>query len=47
MNDQQKFWANTYADEYIKKNSQFNQEKGVASWKLMLEKAGSINSILE
>jgi len=47
MNEQQKFWADTYADEYIKKNSQFDREKGVAAWKLMLEKADSIESILE
>jgi len=47
MNEQQKFWANTYADEYIKKNSQFDWEKGVAAWRLMLEKIGSLNSILE
>jgi len=47
MNEQQKFWANTYADEYIEKNSQFDSEKGVAAWKLMLEKVGPINSILE
>jgi pseudaminic acid biosynthesis-associated methylase len=47
MNDQQKFWTNTYADDYIQKNSQFNREKGVAAWKLMLDKMGPINSILE
>lgn len=47
MNEQQKFWANTYANEYIKKNSQFDQEKGVAAWRLMLEKLGPVNSILE
>ena len=47
MNEQQKFWAKTYADEYIKKNSQFDREKGVSAWKLMLEKVGPINSILE
>lgn len=47
MNEQQKFWANTYADEYIKKNSQFDREKGVAGWRLMLAKMEPINSILE
>lgn len=47
MNEQQKFWAKTYANEYIEKNSQFDREKGVAAWKLMLEKVGPINSILE
>ncbi len=47
MNEQQKFWANTYADEYIKKNSQFDRENGIAAWKLMLQKTEQINSILE
>lgn len=47
MNEQQKFWSNTYADEYIKKNSQFDQEKGIAAWKLMLHKTEPVNSILE
>ena len=47
MNEQQKFWANTYADEYIKKNSQFDGEKGVAAWKLMLTNIKPISSILE
>ena len=47
MNEQQKFWANTYADDYIKKNSQFDRENGVAAWKLMLEKMVPINSVLE
>jgi pseudaminic acid biosynthesis-associated methylase len=47
MNEQQNFWANTYADEYIKKNSQFDRVKGVAAWKQMLAKAGQITSVLE
>lgn len=47
MNEQQKFWANNYAEEYINKNSQFDCGKGVAAWKLMLEKIGPIDSVLE
>lgn len=47
MNEQQNFWANTYADEYIKKNNQFDRVKGVVAWKKMLEKAGQVTSLLE
>jgi hypothetical protein len=47
MNEQQNFWANDYAQEYIKKNSSFNQKLGVECWKEMLTNAGEINSILE
>ena len=47
MNEQQKFWASTYADEYIQKNSHFDREKGVAAWRLMLKKMVPINSFLE
>jgi len=47
MNEQQNFWANAYAEEYIQKNSQFDREKGIAAWRLMLAKANPIGSILE
>jgi hypothetical protein len=47
MNEAQKFWVNTYAEEYIKNSSQFDREKGVAAWKLLLEKVGLINPTLE
>jgi pseudaminic acid biosynthesis-associated methylase len=47
MNEQQNFWANTYADEYIRKNSSFDQKMGVECWQKMLAKAGEITSILE
>ena len=47
MNEQQNFWANDYAQEYIKKNSQFDRELGVEGWRKMLAKAEGVRSILE
>ena len=45
--EQEKFWANDYAQEYMKKNSSFNQKLGQKCWEKMLSKIGEINSILE
>ena len=36
--EQEKFWATTYAEDYIKKNSQFDHELGAEAWKEMLKK---------
>lgn len=47
MNEQQKFWANIYADEYIKKNTHFDRDLGIAAWKKLLAKMGPVDSILE
>jgi hypothetical protein len=47
MNDQQNFWANDYAHEYIRKNSEFDREGGIDSWRKMLAKAEHIGSVLE
>lgn len=47
MNEQQKFWANDYAEDYIEKNSAFDKKLGAECWQLMLAKAGKIDSILE
>ena len=47
MNEQQNFWANSYAEDYIKKNSSFDKELGAECWKIMLAKADKISSILE
>lgn len=47
MNEQQNFWAKTYADEYIKKNQNFDAKLGIEGWKKMLTKAGEIKSVLE
>ena len=34
--EQEKFWADTYAEDYIAKNSQFNHELGAVAWGKML-----------
>jgi pseudaminic acid biosynthesis-associated methylase len=47
MNEQQNFWANDYAQDYIRKNSQFDRELGVECWQKMLFKAEGIHSVLE
>lgn len=47
MNEQQSFWANKYAHEYISKNCLFDREKGIAAWRLMLSAAEPIASVLE
>ena len=36
--EQEKFWATTYANDYIKKNSDFDHKLGVEAWGKMLEK---------
>lgn len=38
MNEQELFWKERYADNYIKKNNQFDIDKGVIAWKRMLDK---------
>jgi pseudaminic acid biosynthesis-associated methylase len=47
LNEQQNFWANDYALEYIKKNNSFNKELGVEGWIKMLNKTNCVSSILE
>jgi len=47
MNEQQNFWANAYAQEYIRKNSLFDQALGIQAWRQMLAKTAGIESILE
>jgi pseudaminic acid biosynthesis-associated methylase len=47
VNEQQNFWANDYAREYIRKNSEFDQRLGIEAWKTMLARAVSISAILE
>ena len=47
MNEQQKFWKDDYAKEYIEKNKNFDAALGVECWKIMLQKARKINSVLE
>jgi hypothetical protein len=46
--NQEQFWAQTYADEYIKRNSNFDHELGAEGWKLILDKASNnISTYLE
>ena len=46
--EQEKFWATTYADEYIKKNSEFDHKLGARAWDKMLEKThGGVANYLE
>jgi spore coat polysaccharide biosynthesis protein SpsF len=47
MNEQQNFWANQYAEEYIMKNSKFDQTSANECWKNMLKDTENIKSILE
>ena len=46
-NEQENFWADTYAQDYIRKNSSFDQEGGVEGWRRMLAKADETPRILE
>ncbi len=47
--DQEKFWAETYARDYIAKNSSFDHVKGAEAWKQILKAvpAGQIKTYLE
>lgn len=46
--EQERFWATTYADGYIRKNSDFDHQLGVQAWARMLRATqGPIRSYLE
>jgi pseudaminic acid biosynthesis-associated methylase len=47
MNEQQIFWAEEYATEYIEKNRTFDQILGEQAWNEMLKKTDGLKSILE
>jgi pseudaminic acid biosynthesis-associated methylase len=47
MNDQQIFWAEQYAKQYIEKNREFDLDQGLNAWSQMLLKSKNIESILE
>jgi pseudaminic acid biosynthesis-associated methylase len=47
MNEQQLFWKDEYANEYIHKNSNFNIELGIKAWAEMLRNISGISSVLE
>lgn len=46
--EQEKFWATTYATDYIKKNSSFDNNIGAEAWAKMLKGTrGEVNNFLE
>jgi pseudaminic acid biosynthesis-associated methylase len=46
--EQEKFWAETYANDYIKKNANFDCELGSIGWtKMLAETHGNVGSYLE
>ena len=45
--EQEEFWAQTYARDYISKNSSFDLKLGVEAWQLMLRKTANVGSLLE
>lgn len=47
MNEQQHFWAQDYAEEYIRKNLKFDRALGVEGWAKMLASSQNIGSVLE
>jgi pseudaminic acid biosynthesis-associated methylase len=47
MNEQQTFWAQDYAQDYIQKNSRFDRDLGIEGWRKMLARTEGIGSLLE
>lgn len=47
LNEQEVFWKEKYANEYIRNNSNYAVEDGIKCWAKMLERTKKINSILE
>ena len=47
LNEQQLFWKEKYAKEYISKNSNYSLDSGIKCWAKMLERAEGISSLLE
>jgi pseudaminic acid biosynthesis-associated methylase len=45
--EQEKFWAEQYARDYITKNSHFDEDLGARAWRIMLGKTHDIRSVLE
>lgn len=46
-NEQQNFWVNEYAQDYIQKNEKFDNDKGVEGWTKILHSTSGITSVLE
>lgn len=47
FNEQENFWKKTYSEEYINKNSNFNQQLLIEGWSKILNKIDAPNTILE
>lgn len=46
-NEQEIFWSEQYAEDYIKKNAEFDANLGVQAWEKMLASTSGITSLLE
>jgi len=46
-NEQEQFWLDTYAKDYIKKNQGFDKTLGIEAWKIMLNRINGLGTILE
>ncbi len=46
-NEQEVFWSEQYAEDYINKNASFNAELAMDAWRKMLTSTSDIKSILE
>jgi pseudaminic acid biosynthesis-associated methylase len=48
IDEQEDFWKKTYAEEYIRKNKEFNHHLGAEAWEKMLKGTGNqVKQILE
>ena len=47
INDQQLFWKEQYAKDYISKNDNYDLAGGVKCWATMLQRSEPVNSLLE
>jgi pseudaminic acid biosynthesis-associated methylase len=47
MTKQEKFWKDTYAKEYIARNSEFDLDSGIKAWAEMTKKLEPVASLLE
>ena len=47
MTKQEQFWKETYAKEYIARNSEFELDSGIKAWAQMTKSLGPVRSILE
>lgn len=45
--EQELFWAERYADDYMHKNSRFDTESALEAWRRMLSSTSNVGSLLE